>query len=212
MLIVLSGLAPATLRTREPSDGFIPGISSTKICGPMRSLTTRMTRSIASISTQTFWSSAMLIVKRRVTISANICQRFTSPWMITHSALKEGPAHSTPSIPTPIIRKSVAENSSEMVELLAVELRITLSGLGRWGLVANHLDIHDFMSGPKLELSEFTANPRNSQVSLRQYKSGQFKHKCGAALLTNKWIITAAHCVKVTIFHLSYHSKNLYIF
>jgi len=83
--------------------------------------------------------------------------------MITHSALKEGPAHSTPSIPTPIIRKSVAENSSEMVELLAVELRITLSGLGRY--LSDNIRVDNSSTSVGLPFSQTSGSSRLPIVS-----------------------------------------------
>ncbi|KAK7086856.1 Suppressor of tumorigenicity 14 protein, partial [Halocaridina rubra] len=44
--------------------------------------------------------------------------------------------------------------------------------------------------------SEATFGEWPWQVSLRQWRSVTFLHKCGAALLNNNWAITAAHCVE----------------
>jgi len=44
-----------------------------------------------------------------------------------------------------------------------------------------------------IALSEFGEWPW--QVSLRHWREGSSYHKCGAALLTEDWVVTAAHCL-----------------
>jgi len=47
------------------------------------------------------------------------------------------------------------------------------------------------VNGEKAEYGEWPW-----QVSLRQWRTATFLHKCGAALLSENWAITAAHCVE----------------
>jgi len=56
------------------------------------------------------------------------------------------------------------------------------SGSRRTGKIVN---------GEKAEYGEWPW-----QVSLRQWRTATFLHKCGAALLSENWAITAAHCVE----------------
>ena len=50
------------------------------------------------------------------------------------------------------------------------------------------------VNGEKAEYGEWPW-----QVSLRQWRTATFLHKCGAALLSENWAITAAHCVERSV-------------
>ena len=54
-----------------------------------------------------------------------------------------------------------------------------------------HFRSGKIVNGDKSEYGEWPW-----QVSLRQWRTATFLHKCGAALLSENWAITAAHCVE----------------
>jgi hypothetical protein len=54
-----------------------------------------------------------------------------------------------------------------------------------------HFRSGKIVNGDKSEYGEWPW-----QVSLRQWRTATFLHKCGAALLSQDWAITAAHCVE----------------
>jgi hypothetical protein len=62
---------------------------------------------------------------------------------------------------------------------------------GRDAKMWAHFRSGKIVNGDKSEYGEWPW-----QVSLRQWRTATFLHKCGAALLSENWAITAAHCVE----------------
>eukprot|EP00092_Neocalanus_flemingeri_P070662 GFUD01086752.1.p1 GENE.GFUD01086752.1~~GFUD01086752.1.p1 ORF type:complete len:329 (+),score=88.38 GFUD01086752.1:160-1146(+) len=82
-------------------------------------------------------------------------------------------------------------NATDANERHGRQILDTLSDL--WSRLWSSGDYDDADVSEDIALSEFGEWPW--QVSFMHWREGSFYHKCGAALLTDNWVATAAHCL-----------------
>ncbi|GJQ86787.1 hypothetical protein Trydic_g5580 [Trypoxylus dichotomus] len=132
------------------------------------------------------------------TSSTTIVLEVSSP-QANHTSTEEEPTATSTSTPeTSTKETNYTQNVTETLETTSIQIEVNITEMESSVNMSDFTDVCGRRMYPKARIvggenSSFGKWPW--QISLRQWRTSTYLHKCGAALLNENWAITAAHCV-----------------